>query len=953
MPTGIRRQVTVVILWSLLVTSGQQGVFLEAHEEDSALPVIPPLVVDKGSVSGPPARGQFTYEEERFVSGLRRRGLLDLAEKYCRQLLERGELEPERHVRLVSQLAWVFLDRARLSPTPERASLLQKADAILQEAASHLSEPSFRLLLSFEQTRIWSIWGQMLLEEVEFLGQGESERTACRSQLRKALEALQKMEPQVEELMRMESAGTEARPANSRGLSVFQLAELLKAIRFERGLCALALARSFPSDSPDRSAYVAEALPLFAELSTLPETHRLAWPSRILQVQALREGGSLEEAENQLLRWEKTTPPRPEALRLRAEKLRLHLARKDMKGAFSAVQACQDEELADSPELCLATVQVLLALAQEKEEDLGERTAGELQARLRALLALVQSHHDPVTLRKIRSLLARQMPATGHEDPETWAQAGEHAFHAGEYSRAVEAYDKAVLLGMNTLPPDTIWQYGLVAANITAMQGKHLEACLRYRNLALWQSQHPKAAEAHFLSIQQAALLAQEFSKAAVSGTVPRTSGGVSPGQADPPPAGVESSVPSSESSTLGGPLSQNLPLPAPLPATQEEVYALLRELAWEHLRQWPQASSADTVRILLARLLWQQRHYKTAIEVLGQISRHSTCFRQALEEMEGYLFKSRGQTQGNATPEILSAAEKALEQWCKPPAADGEGSSVESWARCSLLAVEVHLTKTPPATDRAEEILGQVIPWADRFPRDLQVALQGKLLTVYVLEGRVSEALPLGRQMAHQAPAELYLICKELFEYLSGRGFDPDSFQAECLKDLLEEMRQQKLDGELQNKVTRIWLEVWWQSGGSTEALVEARRWVAEAPSEPDRRLLLARLLLCEVFRSGDPGSAGGGEAAGKNPTLEEARQVWREVETSAQARSPVWYEAKAALALLALQAGDRVQAERIVRFMQVMHRSTSWLNHPAVARLLSCLPPSAGKLLQQLTYR
>ncbi len=953
MPTGMKRQVTVVILWSLLVTSGQPGAFLEAQEEGSALRVVPPLVVDKGSVSGPPAREQFTYEEERFISGLRRRGLLDLAEKYCRQLLGKGKLEPERHVRLVSQLAWVFVDRARLSPTAERAPLLEKADTILQEAASQLSEPSFRLLLSFEQARICSTWGQMLLEEVEFLGQGESERTTCRSHLGKALEALQKMEPQVEELMRMESAGTEARSAKSRGLSIFQLAELLKAIRFERGLCALALARSFPSDSPDRSAYAAEALPLFAELSILPETHRLAWPSRILQVQTLREGGNLEEAENQLLRWEKTNPPRAEALRLQAEKLRLLLAKQDMKAAFSAVQACQDAELADSPELCLATVQVLLALAQEKEENLGEWTAGELQARLRALLALVQSHHDPVTLRKIRSLLARQMPAAGHEDPETWAQAGQHAFHAGQYPRAVEAYDKAVLLGMKSLPPETIWQYALVAANITAIQGKHLEACLRYRSLALWQSHHPQAAEAHFLSIQQAGLLVQEFSKPAVSGTVSRTNSGVSPGQADEPPAGVGSSIPFSDRCTLAGPLGQNLPLPTSLPAAQEEAYALLRELAWEHLRHWSEASSADTVRILLARLLWRQREYKTAIEILGQISRDSTCFPQALEEMEGYLSRSRGQSQGNGTGEILSAAEKALEPWCISPPADEEAFSLESWARCTLLAVGVHLAKTPPATDRAEEILGQVIPRADKLPRDLQVALQGKLLTVYVLEGRVAEALPLGRQMARQSPAELYLICKELWEHLSARGVDPDSLEAECLKDLLEELRRQDLDGELRNKVTQIWLELCWQLGGSTEALVEARRWVAEAPSDPDRRLLLARLLLCEVFRSEDPRPTDGEEGPGKKPALEAARQVWREVEASAPARSPGWYEAKVALALLALQAGDRVQAERIVRFMDVMHRGTSWLDHPAVARLLSCLPPSAGKLLQQLTSR
>jgi tetratricopeptide (TPR) repeat protein len=958
MPMKTGRQLAVAILVSLLFTSEHPRVVLLAREEKtSAIPVIPPLVVDKDSVSGPPSGGQTVTEEERFLIGLRRRGLLDFAEKYCRQLLERGDLDSQRHTRVVTQLALVFVDRARLSPAAERPSLLQRADTILEEAASQVKEPTLRLVLIFERARIWSASGQMLLEEAEQLGYGEAQRVACRDHLRKALDSLRQLDPQVQELMRMEGSGTEDPSLKTSGLSVFQLAELLKAIRFEWGLCALALARSFPPESPDRSAYAAEAVSFFAELATLPVSHRLAWPSRILQVQALREGKNFPEWEKQLLHWEKSNPPKPEGLRLRAERLRLLLAKKDLQGALSTLQVSSEEDFANSAELSLAAIEVLLAATQKTGEGSSEKDRADLQARLHAITALVQSYHDAVTLRKVRSLLAREMPAAGREDPETWALAGQHAFHAGEYRQAVQAYDKAVMLGVKSLPQERIWQFALMAANITALEKNHLEACLRYRSLALWQPRHSQASEVHLLAIQQAGLLAQGLSKSSGSGTghLASAPGDLASARKGSEQVGEilpksESPVSSSGSPVFGNPLGQNISLPGPLPSTPAEAYTFLRELGREHLQYWPEGNSADTVRILLGRLLWEQGQHTGAVEVLGRISPGSSRFPQAVEELERYLSPIGLHTARKPGAEVFAAAEKVLESWLTLTPTDEKPSLLEFWARSSLLAATVHLAKGPPATSRAEAILGRVIPWADKLPQALQVALQAKLLKVYMLEGRVSEALPLGRQMARQAPAELYLVCEEIWANLSAHSWDPRSLQAECLRGVLEEMRQQDLQKELEDKVTRIWLEFSWQSGKSAEALAEARSWVAEAPSDPERRLLWARLLLCEVFRAGEPQSTPTEGSTVKNALIEEARQLWRQVEASAATRCPAWYEAKAALALLALRVGDQLQAERIVRLVQLMHPGQCWLDHPAVIRLLTPLPPSAGLSLRKL---
>ncbi len=172
-----------------------------------------------------------------------------------------------------------------------------------------------------------------------------------------------------------------------------------------------------------------------------------------------------------------------------------------------------------------------------------------------------------------------------------------------------------------------------------------------------------------------------------------------------------------------------------------------------------------------------------------------------------------------------------------------------------------------------------------------------------------------------------------------------PEPFKLKAMVDILRELKSRTLDAELQQKVGGLWLEVCWLSGDWPAALAEARQVLAQKSGDPKLQLAAARLILCSVFADDLPS-----EGATARANLAEARQIWRQLESRAPSRSPQWYEAKAALALLALRAGDRPQAERIVRLVQLTEKNGCWLEHPAVIRLLGPLPKSAGNALRNL---
>jgi hypothetical protein len=873
-----------------------------------------------------------------FLSGLRQRGLLELAEKFCRELLASEELPPARRAALTSQLALILADRARIVRGEDRAKLFLEASRILQESLGKVSEPTLALLLQFEEARLRSTWGQLESEEA-LLAAGQAQKLQqARKLLWEAASRLEELRKVLEATIRKRGNPTEERPQDENGgLTIYQLAELFKATQFQLGMCRLKLAESYPAESEDRAAAAAQAAECFGELARLSAEDRLAWPSRLRLLEVLRLSGSLAEAEARLEHWQSAGPPAPWALELRAEALRLFQQKMEWARLSAAVDSCSQQDFVESPALSLAACEALVALSQQAQKAGQEQQSGQIQARLQQLVSLVQSHHDPATVQQVRLLLARHIPEFAREDPAVWIQAAQNAFHAGQWRQAIDAYDQAVELGLTRLPPEEIWQHALVAANIAAANNDPWQACLRYRSLALWRPDHPQAPEVHWLAFAQLASLA-----------APSGNGNLLEDVAQRVFPHAEAGSAASDSQKTGGPLAKRVsPLPL-LPRSREDVMISIIFLGEEHRKIWSHSPRIDTIRLILTRLLWARNKKGEALALFGEVSPSSEVFPQAVAQLEEFVVPRSVADGATSTlegdPELFRAVLDLLNSWTnvEPAAINDKGR--DAWAKACLLAARIYRQSPYRQYARAEEMLAKVVKVADHLSQPIQIALQGELLINYVLQHRTSEAIALGRQLVQEHPAELASFLWEASSLVnSPPALEP--LRSKAMVDILRELRSRTLDAELQQKVERLWLEMCWLSGDWPSALAEARQALARKSDDPNLQLAVARLILCSVFADDLPG-----ENTAAKANVAEARQLWRQVESRATSRSPEWYEAKAALALLALRAGDRPQAERIVRLVQLTERQGLWLEHPAVIRLLVPLPKYAGEALRNL---
>ncbi len=906
----------------------------DQYDRSGEVSVPTPLVVDGASAIWADFPAVSPSWQEVLITGLRQRGLFDLAEAYCRELLQKESGDLRQKVTFGLHFAWIYAHRAQGAYGSERERLFGEALKVVAGLGDEVRHPLLQVWIRFEEARILLGWSELEHEEAELVGRELSDREDIRTRYRKALERFRSLEPKIEEAIRAVAGKTIARGTEEEIFSSDQLAELLKEVAFQRGRCCLALGRMFSWDSADHAAYVAEARAIFAELARLPGEHRLAWPSRLKEIEALRLERNIEEAYARLRHWQSASPPRREMLGFRAEHLRLLLMQERISEAYELARSSSSEELQNSPELARVCVEVILeAWKRDKMLSVGSEKR-RYNEELRRLLALIETHHGARHLRQARALAARHIPELAENNLELCIQAAEHAYHVRRFGEALAAYDRAVQLAFQESALDRAWELALVAANVSAEFEHPLAACARYRALACWKPDHPQAAEVHLLSLRKAGEVLALWT---TSVQIRREDAA----QGSP----LTTEVRQAECDS-GSPLNISPSLPI-LPTSPQEAVQLCMQLSREHLSRWPNSATADTVRVLLARLLFGEGRATEAVEVLARLEVASSAFPTAVEEVSRWCHRwFSGQYAG--PQETLRRVEELCLRWLGSTPGKLPPAQRAAWVEAGLLASRLCLLEDPPNTEKAESALAQLLSVEDPLPEHTLPQIQGLALLVYAMAGRVEESAAVAREMAEQSPAVVVVILEELWQYLDKRSVVPNDATLRSFLRAIGELRRFNLDPELAHKLARLWLRGAVAGGTCAEALGEARTLVGIAPRDPEITELAARILLCEAFRKLENRSDESVSAI-----IREARALWRQVEADGPPLREPWFQAKAALALLAFAAGDRPQAEKIVRLVELFDPSGQGLRHPAVERLVRPLPANARQAFDQLVPR
>jgi hypothetical protein len=414
------------------------------------------------------------------------------------------------------------------------------------------------------------------------------------------------------------------------------------------------------------------------------------------------------------------------------------------------------------------------------------------------------------------------------------------------------------------------FEKALAAANRERSAGRFAPAAEQYRQLALQQPNHPRAAEAHRMAILQVA----EILRASDS--------------------------------------------------TEKAAFAATyEELLREHLAQWANQSSADDVRLWLGRLLVTRREWQRAIDVLQQVRPETTaysasvkliieCYENQLRDWAESLEKSDASTHRNR---LLSAATQQLQPIITGPNNQWPAEWNDLQRDVALALARLHLRYTEEPSPYAEKLLIAALRGATNIDSANRTSWRGtarcQLLIALVRNGKVEDVHPLLDEAILSASADVLLelladLDRQMAVAMSSAQKDPHVAGQVALKIARHlDAHRTDLATDALPRLAMYRATALATTGERAAAHAQMGALATEWPNNADIQERYAMLL-----------------ATSDSP--EELRQAvgqWQKVEGGSRSGSPRWRRARQARIELLTRLGDTADAEKLLRLTRLLH--------------------------------
>ncbi len=394
-------------------------------------------------------------------------------------------------------------------------------------------------------------------------------------------------------------------------------------------------------------------------------------------------------------------------------------------------------------------------------------------------------------------------------------------------------------------------------------------AAERYRRLALHNSSHPRAAEAHRLAILCTADL-----------------------------------------------------LRASEPTDYATLAASYEALLNEHLAHWPAQASADDARLWLAQLLTVRRDWRAAIEVLQQVRPSAKFFAQSVKLLVHCYENLLRDLDGNLNQQIKQQRHDVLAaatHYLQPIITGPENRWPDAWSALQrqtavdLARLHISISEQPP--NYAERLLTAALrepPANNAAERDQHWELTARslLIAAMVRSGKAVEAHALIDQVA-AAPANSLL---ELLAGIDEQLKDSPASNSQRQRDVgqlalaiarLLDARRTELAASTLPRLAMYRAAAVAAVGDRAAALAQYAALVAESPDDAEVHERYATLLA----------------ASDSLPELRQSLAQWQTVEARSRRGGPRWRRARQARIELLARLGDKEEAEKLVRLTRLLY--------------------------------
>jgi len=857
-------------LWAEIIRSypDQVAVAKEAKEHVGTAALRPPRA---GS-----ADEDYEPAESRFLTGLRRRGLFALAETYCRDRLKDAGLDEVDRAELVIGLVRTLAEHALAVPADSRAPLWQEIAATTANFQRQHPQNPRVLLVRMQAALALLARAELARQEAEIGDASSHSSDEVRAEIRAAIVGLKQLDDDLAGEIRRRT-----RPAGPAAglLGNAELASIEANARYQlaRGFRNQALA--YPADSNDRLNAFSQAIELLTPLSKSLDDDPLAWPSRVEEVACLRQTGQLSEATRRLGELEASKPPAPYVRRVRAEAIRLLVAKGRLVEALATAGAAADDDDSGAADLDFARLEVLVSLWQRAASQGGgsrgaegdseapgakavaERTPEHWQRLATEQVQHIEKVHGPYWMRRAETLLAGALAANAAHQPagavgnlDSAARAAAAYWRAGQIDEALATYDKGARQALESGQADKAFEMGSTAASIQNQRKQFRDAQRRFDQLATSLPKHPRAADAHLAAIYNQAAAAAAEGK-----------------QAD------------------------------------EQVLTEYRQMLEHHLSTWPQAPSVGQVAWWLGRLYEHDGQWADAKNAFRRVPPEHAQYAAAVEGAARAYQRLLERSRAAGKPDQPTAAEAV--EWLKQIIADSRDKPDRAalGRQATLWAARISISDLPRGAGDAEELLKQALASPGDAPADWQGAANLLLVAALVERGRYDEAAAMLGKVGTGSPSDLLSLLEKLIlaaaqlPLAERRGLA--QFEQQTLLALDAQKPQFDKAGQRRLDIARLRTLV--DTGHDKRALALAETLAAKYPDEGALQEDFARLL----GQSSDPAQ------------MRTALARWREIAGRSRAGTARWFRAQLGMATMQLALGNRPQARAIVKIVEASY--------------------------------
>lgn len=821
-------------------------------------------------------------DDQALLEGLRRRQLFEVAQSFCYRQLENADLDPTTQSTLTIELMRTQITQAIRAEPAKREDAWKAIDKTLADFERAFPDHPRKFLVQVQVALSHIAHARLLRQEMDAEMAGDDAVPKALEQIRIARSQLTTLQRDIANAV----PDQQARSLTIHELDSEQLLNLNHNLQFQLAECNLIRAQLYPaSDRLNRIDALNTVGQRLNEVQrSTSERQPLWWKTKLAQIECARLLGDLNSARSLAKSLGAKKPPAAIGVLLLAQKSDLAIAMRDESYAQSVLKEF-NETSTRTAELDLAIVRLAVTLASGATTDARKQEWISFAAELSQ--AMEQRYGDYWRRRADLLLITATGVAGGSKEPGTMIASdpansatpksssveldllirlAEESARKNNLDDAIKAYDRASKLAWAQGASEQALRVDYQAGKILEKQTQHRQAADRMTTSATRDAELGFAPSAHLIGCWNFAKSLQNDSD-------------------------------------------------------RQAFQKLLRD----HLRLWPEGTTANQVRIWLGRELQVEKNWQVAFETYLNVQNDSPLLEKATEQ--GIVCARRqlltlhraGQPTQSTASKLSSMVGLKADSFADPdPIADA----------LRLAQIELELVfgahqPDPEWSQALESIQNR------EGTENANAAKVLRAVTICVSDPEL--AMNLISQIANdQSALDLGERCLSAIVD-DGSAGDVQPFQILRLKLIENALAGEKLnqpDNEASKTAWRLkQSSVLAQLGRHADAVAILTELEQRHPRNAGVQMQLARSMTNQLADS-DP----------KQPLAK-----WRRIASWLKPHTPNWYEAKYEVARLMLASGDADSATKLLKYIQA--NPPGWKN--------SALQSRFEKLLRDCTNR